>query len=91
MLAYIIHRIWQFFPTLLGVVLLVFVLAVLFAGLLLSYPWEVLAAGSFLYLAAIPVAYFHYKKLERTHLVASGGVMPQPPAAEAEQRPERLN
>ncbi len=60
-------------------------LAVLFAGLLLSYPWEVLTAGSFLYLAAIPLAYLHYKKLERTHLVASGGVMPQPPAAEAEQ------
>ena len=72
-------------------VLLVFVLAVLFAGLLLSYPWEVLTAGSFLYLAAIPLAYLHYKKLERAHLVASGGVMPQPPAAEAEQRPERLN
>ena len=72
-------------------VLLVFVLAVLFAGLLLSYPWEVLTAGSFIYLAAIPLAYLHYKKLERAHLVASGGVTPQPPAAEAEQRPERLN
>ena len=72
-------------------VLLVFVLAVLFAGLLLSYTWEVLAVGSFIYLAAIPFAYLHYKKLERTHLVASGGVTAQPPAAEAEQRPERLN
>ena len=72
-------------------VLLVFVLAVLFAGLLLSYPWEVLTGASFLYLAAIPFAYLHYKKLERTHLVASGGVTAQPPAAEAEQRPERLN
>jgi len=72
-------------------VLLVFVLAVLFAGLLLSYPWEVLTGATFVYLAAIPFAYLHYKRLERTHLVASGGVTAQPPAAEAEQRPERLN
>jgi CDP-diacylglycerol--serine O-phosphatidyltransferase len=72
-------------------VLLVFVLAVLFAGLLLSYPWEVLTAGSFLYLAAIPFAYLHYKKLERAQLAASGGVIAQPPAAEAEHRPDRLN
>jgi CDP-diacylglycerol---serine O-phosphatidyltransferase len=72
-------------------VLLVFVLAVLFAGLLLSYPWEVLTGASFLYLAAIPLAYLHYKKLERAQLVASGGVASQPPAAEAEQRPDRLN
>jgi CDP-diacylglycerol---serine O-phosphatidyltransferase len=72
-------------------VLLVFVLAVLFAGLLLSYPWEVLTGASFLYLAAIPFAYLHYKKLERAHLVAAGGVTSQPPAAEAEHRPDRLN
>ena len=72
-------------------VLLVFVLAVLFAGLLVSYPWEVLTAGSFLYLAAIPLAYFHFKKLEREHVVASGGVIVQPSPVETDQRPERLN
>jgi CDP-diacylglycerol--serine O-phosphatidyltransferase len=72
-------------------VIMVFVLIVLFGALLISYPWEVLSGGTLLYLAAIPFAYMHYRKLERAHLVASGGLMPQPPAEAAESRPDRLN
>jgi CDP-diacylglycerol--serine O-phosphatidyltransferase len=72
-------------------VIMVFVLIVLFGALLISYPWEVLSAGTLLYLAAIPFAYMHYRKLERAHLVASGGLMAQPPAEAAESRPDRLN
>ena len=72
-------------------VIMVFVLIVLFGALLISYPWEVLSGGTLLYLAAIPFAYMHYRKLERAHLVASGGIMPQPPAETAESRPDRLN
>jgi CDP-diacylglycerol--serine O-phosphatidyltransferase len=73
-------------------VIMVFVLIVLFGALLISYPWEVLSGGTLLYLAAIPFAYMHYRKLERAHLVASGGMMAEPPAeAAAESRPDRLN
>lgn len=71
-------------------VLALFVLVVLFAALLLSYPWELLTLGSLLYLAAIPVAAAHYKRLERAHMPAGGTVEMQPPAQE-EARPDRLN
>ena len=70
-------------------VLAVFVLVVLIAALLISFPWEVLAAGSLLYLAAIPFAYAHYKRLERTHAVAGTDVVADP--AEDDDRPGRLN
>jgi len=72
-------------------VLAVFVLVVLCAALLISYPWEVLSGGSLLYLAAVPLAYLHYRKLEREHLAASGGMPHQPAADEEERRPGRLN
>jgi CDP-diacylglycerol--serine O-phosphatidyltransferase len=72
-------------------VIMVFVLIVLFGALLISYPWEVLSGGTLLYLAAMPFTYMYYRKLERAHLVASGGVMAPPPAETAESRPERLN
>jgi CDP-diacylglycerol--serine O-phosphatidyltransferase len=73
-------------------VLPVFVLVVMVVALLISFPWELLAAGSMLYLAAIPFAYAHYKRLERAHALAAGGtVMQQPPASESEDRPGRLN
>jgi CDP-diacylglycerol--serine O-phosphatidyltransferase len=74
-------------------VLPVFVLVVLFAALLISYPWELLAVGSLLYLAAIPVAYAHYRRLERMHVPAAATttVHHVPPPEEEEQRPGRLN
>jgi CDP-diacylglycerol--serine O-phosphatidyltransferase len=73
-------------------VMAMFVLVVLFAALLISYPWEVLATGSVLYLAAIPLAYMQYKKFERAETVAAGGLSPVAPAdVEREDRPGRLN
>ncbi len=72
-------------------VLALFVVVVLFVALLLSYPWEVLTIGSLLYLAAIPVAAAHYRKLERAHMPEGGTVAMQPSASEEEARPDRLN
>ena len=70
-------------------VLAVFVLVVLIAALLISFPWEVLAAGSLLYLAAIPFAYAHYRRLERTHAVAGADIVAEP--ASDDDRLGRLN
>lgn len=72
-------------------VLPVLVVVVLLAALLISYPWELLALGSALYLAAIPLAYAHYRRLEQAHAVAAGGGIVQKPEAEPEKRPGRLN
>ena len=70
-------------------VLAVFVLVVLFTALLISYPWEVLAAGSLSYLIAIPFAHAQYKRLERTHAVAGTDIAAKP--AQEEERHSRLN
>ena len=72
-------------------VLAVFVAVVLMVALLISFPWEVLAFGSLAYLAAIPFAYTHYKRLERVHLVAAGGEAVLRSAPEGEDRPGKLN
>jgi CDP-diacylglycerol--serine O-phosphatidyltransferase len=75
-------------------VLPVFVLVVMVVALLISFPWELLAWGSLLYLVAIPFAYAHYKRLEHAHALTVGGTVvqqPQSPASEGEDRPGRLN
>jgi CDP-diacylglycerol--serine O-phosphatidyltransferase len=72
-------------------VLPVFVLVAAFAALLLSYPWEILSGGSLLYLAHMPFAYWHYERLERAHIAASGSTMHPPPPAHDEERTGRLN
>jgi CDP-diacylglycerol--serine O-phosphatidyltransferase len=72
-------------------VLAVFVAVVLLVALLISFPWEVLAFGSLAYLAAIPFAYAHYKRLERVHMVAAGGEAVLRSAPESEDRPGKLN
>ena len=46
-------------------VLPIFVLVVLLVALLVSYPWELLTAGTFAYLGCIPFAYMHYCKTRR--------------------------
>jgi CDP-diacylglycerol--serine O-phosphatidyltransferase len=46
-------------------VLPLFVVTVAFFGLLVSFPFQVLAAGTLIYLALIPVGVAHYRKLER--------------------------
>jgi CDP-diacylglycerol--serine O-phosphatidyltransferase len=72
-------------------VLAVFVAVVVVVALLISFPWEVLAFGSLAYLAAIPFAYAHYKRLERVHMVAAGGEAVLRSAPEGEDRPGKLN
>ncbi|HLL28925.1 MAG TPA: CDP-diacylglycerol--serine O-phosphatidyltransferase [Xanthobacteraceae bacterium] len=73
-------------------VLPIFVLVVLLVALLVSYPWELLTAGSLAYLACIPLAYMHYQRLERAHLAAaSGGMLHDGADAEEVDRPNRLN
>jgi len=47
-------------------VLPLFVVTVAFFGLLISFPFEVLALGTFLYLAAIPFGIARYRQIERT-------------------------
>ena len=72
-------------------VLAVFVAVVLLVALLISFPWEMLAFGSLSYLAAIPFAYAHYKRLERVHMVAAGGETVLRSAPEGDDRPGKLN
>jgi CDP-diacylglycerol--serine O-phosphatidyltransferase len=70
-------------------VLPILVLVVLGVAMLLSYPWELLTFAVLAYLGTIPLAFMHYRRLEKAHVLSSGGIMaPQP---ESEQRPDRLN
>ena len=46
-------------------VLPVFVVAVLFVALLLSYPWIVLTLGTLVYLACLPLGFWSYRQFER--------------------------
>lgn len=70
-------------------VLPILVLVVLLVAMLLSYPWELLTLIVVAYLATIPFAFMHYKRLEKAHVLSAGGLMAAP--AEEEQRPDRLN
>jgi CDP-diacylglycerol--serine O-phosphatidyltransferase len=87
-------------------VLPIFVVVVLFVALLVSYPWEVLSVGSFLYLAALPLGWFSYQNYKRKDAEAAAGAPAQPPAGQSiesapsvapgvhtdgGERPERLN
>lgn len=65
-------------------VLPLFVLFAVFAGLLASYPWLVLAAGSVLYLAMLPVSALRYRRLMADHLASASPTLhdaPAPPQA----------
>ena len=81
-------------------VLPVFVVVVLFVALLLSYPWVVLALGTLIYLACLPLGYWSHRKMER----GMAGISSEPPRLEgegaapaqskpgpADERPIRLN
>ncbi|GIK81810.1 MAG: CDP-diacylglycerol--serine O-phosphatidyltransferase [Pseudorhodoplanes sp.] len=87
-------------------VLPIFVVVVLFVALLVSYPWEVLTAGSFAYLASLPFGWIAYRKHVRADAEAQRGLAPseaahgQPTAPsvaptlsddEHGERPNRLN
>ena len=55
-------------------VLPIFVVTVAFFGLLISFPFEVLAACTLIYLALIPLGVARYRRLERAH----SGQVPEP-------------
>jgi CDP-diacylglycerol---serine O-phosphatidyltransferase len=66
-------------------VLIVFIGVVLFFGLLISYPWEVLTIGTIIYLGSLPFGVLSYREHARRDTRAaaaaqSGNVaMPEPP------------
>ena len=55
------------------VVLPLFVLVVVAAASLLSYPWHVLAAGASAYLVALPLGWRQFRRLERADAAAATG------------------
>ena len=79
----------------------VIIVAVLFIALLISYPWEVLSAGTLVYLALLPLGWFSYRRYEQADAAASATAAPAgndrpaapvPPAGKPEtERPTRLN
>jgi CDP-diacylglycerol--serine O-phosphatidyltransferase len=70
-------------------VLPILVLVVLVVALLLSYPWQLLTVAVLAYLGTIPLAFMHYRRLEKAHVLASGGLIMS--ESEDEARPDRLN
>jgi CDP-diacylglycerol--serine O-phosphatidyltransferase len=89
-----------------NMVLPVFLLVVLFAALLVSYPWHVLSIGSLLYVASLPFGWLSYRGYARRDAEAAaaktapGAAQPQPDASpvhpgmaqpDDEERPSRLN
>ena len=40
---------------------------VLFFGLLLIYPFNVIAISSIIYVLMLPISFFHYQKLKKHH------------------------
>ena len=79
----------------------VIIVAVLFIALLISYPWEVLSAGTLVYLALLPLGWFSYRRYEQADAAARAPAAPAgndrpaapvPPAGKPEnERPSRLN
>jgi CDP-diacylglycerol---serine O-phosphatidyltransferase len=84
----------------------VFLLVVMFVALLIAYPWEVLTAGTLLYLASLPFGFREYRRLVQADAVAAASTAaaghaagvphpapPTPPAAPTadRDRPARLN
>ena len=64
-------------------VLPLFVVTVAFFGLLVSFPFEVLALGTILYLATIPIGAARYRQLDRAQ--PTGSVPPPSPAPDTER------
>ena len=78
----------------------VFGAVVVFFALLISYPWEVLAIGTLLYLACLPLGLMSYREHERksaapVETVPEGehapALAPSVPANDGPERPARLN
>ncbi len=56
-------------------VLPIFVLTVAFFGLLVSFPFQVLAIGTLVFLATIPIGFARYRHLERIHGASAAGAL----------------
>src|SRR5205085_9508547 len=79
-------------------VLPVIVTVVLFIVLLVSYPWPVLAVGTVLYLACLPLGWFAYRRHQQADAAAlkaarppAASAHPAPPPHADEERPIRPN
>jgi CDP-diacylglycerol--serine O-phosphatidyltransferase len=88
-------------------VLPVVVLVVLFVALLIGFPWEVLTAGTLLYIGSLPFGLMSYRRLEREAAAAraerrdaarapdaaptADAPLGEPPAPPDPERPARLN
>jgi len=84
-------------------VLPLFVVAVLFFALLISFPWEVLTVGTLVYLGGLPLGWLSYREYQRKDVAAAAAAVappaeaelpsaPAPSADEADsERPARLN
>lgn len=70
-------------------VLPILVLVVLAVALLVSYPWQLLTVAVLAYLGTIPLAFMHYRRLEKAHVLSSGGLIMS--EQEDEKRPDHLN
>ena len=57
-------------------VLPVFVVVVLFFALLISYPWAVLAIGSLIYLACLPLGWWSYREYQRKDALVAAEPVP---------------
>ncbi|MBD1168124.1 hypothetical protein IDH29_02950 [Pelagibacterales bacterium SAG-MED06] len=44
---------------------------ILFFGLLLVYPFNVIAISSIVYVLMLPISFFHYQKLKKQHADSS--------------------
>jgi CDP-diacylglycerol---serine O-phosphatidyltransferase len=60
-------------------VLLVFIGVVLFFALLISYPWEVLTAGTLAYLVSLPFGWLSYRNFARVDAEAQAQPLARPP------------
>jgi CDP-diacylglycerol--serine O-phosphatidyltransferase len=83
----------------------IFVVVVLFFALLISYPWEILAAGTLIYLAGLPLGWMSYRDYQRKDAAVleakanppepaaavDADTFDQPPKNTGEKRPPRLN
>ena len=85
-------------------VLPVFVAAVLFFALLISYPWEVLTLGTLAYLGCLPLGWLSYREYQRKDEAAAAaaaaraadapmtpGAVPASDSDSDHDRPARLN
>lgn len=70
-------------------VLPVFVAVVIIVALLISFPWEVMAAATLAYLASLPLAYASYQRLLREHAAKPDrGAAAEKPEAETRRAAE---